>query len=111
MAHLVLAEHDNAALKSSTLHTITAAQKLGGEIHVLIAGGDAAPAAQAAAGLAGVAKVLYADAPHLARPTAENIAAQVLAILQRGGSIPVLGAAARSGQTVRSPVCVKVGSF
>jgi electron transfer flavoprotein alpha subunit len=108
MAHLVLAEHDNAALKSSTLHTVTAAQKLGGEIHVLVAGGEAAPAAQAAAGLAGVAKVLHADAPHLARPTAENIAAQLLAILQRGGYTHVLAPATGFGKNVLPRVAAKL---
>jgi len=65
MTALVIAEHDHGALKSATLHTIAAAQKLGGDIHVLVAGYNAGGAAQAAASIAGVAKVLHADAAHL----------------------------------------------
>ena len=75
MTILVIAEHDGAALKSATLNTIAAAQKIGGDIHVLVAGHDAAGAAKAAAQVAGVAKALHADAPQFATPTAENVAA------------------------------------
>jgi electron transfer flavoprotein alpha subunit len=75
MTTLVIAEHDHGALKSATLHTIAAAQKVGGDIHVLVAGHNAAGAAQEAARIAGVAKVLHADAAHLAAQTAENLAA------------------------------------
>src|SRR6202165_1685297 len=74
MTILVIAEHDHGALKSATLHTIAAAQKVGGDIHVLVAGHNAGGAAQAGAGVAGVAKVLHADAAHLAGQTAENLA-------------------------------------
>jgi electron transfer flavoprotein alpha subunit len=74
MTILVIAEHDNATLKSATLNTIAAAQKIGGEIHVLVAGHDAGAAAQAASNVAGVGKALHADAPHFAAPTAEDIA-------------------------------------
>jgi electron transfer flavoprotein alpha subunit len=80
MTTLVVAEHDHAALKSATLHTIAAAQKVGGEIHVLVAGHDAGGAAKAAASVAGVSKVLHADAAHLASQTAENLAALVIAL-------------------------------
>jgi len=75
MSVLVIAEHDNAALKAATLNTIAAAAKIGGEVDVLVAGHDASGAARAAAQVAGVAKVLHADAPHLSAPTAEAIAA------------------------------------
>jgi electron transfer flavoprotein alpha subunit len=75
MTTLVIAEHDHGALKSATLHTIAAAQKVGGDIHVLVAGHNAGGAAQEAAKVTGVAKVLHADAPHLAAQTAENLAA------------------------------------
>src|SRR5215475_6509139 len=78
MSVLVIAEHDNAALKAATLSTITAARKIGGEVAVLVAGHDAAGAAQAAAQVAGVTRVLHADAPHFAAPTAETIAALVV---------------------------------
>jgi electron transfer flavoprotein alpha subunit len=80
MTTLVIAEHDHGALKSATLHTIAAAQKVGGDLHVLVAGHDAGGAAKAAAGIAGVAKVLHADAAHLASQTAENLAALVTAL-------------------------------
>jgi electron transfer flavoprotein alpha subunit len=77
---LVVAEHDNAALKGATLNTVAAAQKVGGDIHVLVAGHNADSAAKAAAQIAGVTKVLHADAPQLAAPTAENIAALVVGL-------------------------------
>jgi electron transfer flavoprotein alpha subunit len=80
MTTLVIAEHDHGALKSATLHTIAAAQKVGGDIHVLVAGHNAGGAAQAAASIAGVARVLHADAAHLASQTAENLAALVTAL-------------------------------
>ena len=80
MSALVIAEHDNATLKSSTFHTITAAIACGGEVHVLIAGHHCDGAAQAAAQIAGVGKVLVADSAPFADGLAENIAAQVLAV-------------------------------
>ena len=80
MPILVIAEHDNAALKGATLNTIAAAQKIGGDIHVLVAGHDAGGAAKAAAQVAGVAKALHADAPQFAAPTAENVAALAVAL-------------------------------
>ncbi|MDZ5461836.1 electron transfer flavoprotein subunit alpha/FixB family protein, partial [Azohydromonas lata] len=61
MTALVIAEHDNAALKAATLNTVTAAAACGGEVHVLVAGENAAAVAQAAAQVQGVAKVLHAD--------------------------------------------------
>jgi electron transfer flavoprotein alpha subunit len=79
MSILVIAEHDNAALKAATLNTVAAAAKIGGEVHVLVAGSNCAAAAQAAAQLAGVAKVKLADAAHYAEQTAENLAALVVA--------------------------------
>src|SRR5215831_880809 len=80
MSILVVAEHDNAALKAATLNTITAARKIGGEVDVLVAGHDAGGAARAAGQVAGVNRVLHADAPHLAAPTAEAIAALVVGL-------------------------------
>jgi electron transfer flavoprotein alpha subunit len=82
MSILVIAEHDNAALKAATLNTVTAAAKIGGEIHVLVAGTSCTAVAQAAAQLAGVAKVKCADAAHYADQTAENLAALVVANAQ-----------------------------
>jgi len=80
MTALVIAEHDHGSLKAATLNAVTAALACGGEVHVLVAGHNAAAAAQAASQVAGVAKVLHADAPQLAEQLAENVAAQVLAL-------------------------------
>jgi len=78
MSTLVVAEHDKAALKGATFNTIAAAQKIGGEVHVLVAGQDAGGIARSAAQIAGVAKVLHAEGPQFAAPTAEDIAALVV---------------------------------
>ena len=74
MANLVLAEHDNASLKDATLHTVTAATKLSPDVHVLVAGSNCGPAADAASKITGVTKVLVADAPDYEHPLAEVIA-------------------------------------
>jgi electron transfer flavoprotein alpha subunit len=100
MAILVLAEHDNSSLKSSTSHAVTAAQKLGDDISVLVVGYQAASAAQAAAQLAGVTTVLHVDAAHLEKPTAENVAAQLLAAVRGGEYTHVLAAATAFGKNV-----------
>ncbi|RZL01896.1 MAG: electron transfer flavoprotein subunit alpha/FixB family protein [Rubrivivax sp.] len=80
MTALVIAEHDNNSLKGATLNTITAAKQAGGDVHVLVAGSNAAAAAAAAAQVAGVTKVLLADGAQFADGLAENVAAQVLAV-------------------------------
>ena len=80
MSILVIAEHDGKQLKPGTTNTVTAAAKIGGDITVLIAGQQCADAAQAAAKIADVKKVLLADAPQYAGGVAENIAALVLTI-------------------------------
>ncbi|MCC6196726.1 MAG: electron transfer flavoprotein subunit alpha/FixB family protein [Burkholderiales bacterium] len=107
MSILVIAEHDNASLKSATAHAVTAAGKLGGETHVLVAGHGAQAAAQAAAQLAGVARVLHAEAPHLAQPTAENIAAVALSVLP-GGYTHVVAAASGFGKNVSPRIAAKL---
>jgi electron transfer flavoprotein alpha subunit len=80
MTALVIAEHDNASLKGSTLNTVTAAAACGADVHVLVAGHNAGAAAEAASKIAGVSKVLLADAAHFADGLAENVAEQALAI-------------------------------
>jgi electron transfer flavoprotein alpha subunit len=80
MTSLVIAEHNNASVKGATLNTVTAAAACGGDVHVLIAGFNAGAAAAQAAQIAGVAKVIHADAAYLEHGLAENMAAQVLAI-------------------------------
>lgn len=79
MTILVIAEHDTGVLKAATLNTISAAQKIGGEIHVLVAGSGCEGVSQQAAELQGVAKVKVADANHYAAQTAENLAALIIA--------------------------------
>ncbi len=86
MTVLVIAEHDNASLKAATLNTISAAARLGGDVAVLVAGSGAAAAAQAAAAVAGVARVLVADSAAFAEQSAENLAAQVVAVVQAAGA-------------------------
>ena len=73
MSALVIAEHDNAELKGSTLHAVTAAAALGGEVHVLVAGAGCGAVAETAATIAGVAKVLHADDDAYAHALAENL--------------------------------------
>ncbi len=98
MPVLVIAEHDHASIKGATLNTVTAARQCGGEVHVLVAGHDAAGAAQAAARIEGVAKVLHADGQALAHGLAENLAAQVLAVA--AGYSHLLFPATASGKNV-----------
>jgi electron transfer flavoprotein alpha subunit len=98
MPVLVIAEHDNAALKGATLNTVTAATQCGGEVHVLVAGHNAGEAAKAASQIAGVAKVIHADAPGFEHGLAENVAAQVLAIASNYSHI--LFPATASGKNV-----------
>jgi electron transfer flavoprotein alpha subunit len=83
MSILVIAEHDNKQIKPTTLNTLGAAVKIGGDIHVLAIGGNCADAAQAAAKISGVSKVRVIDAAHYADHTAENIA---VAAAQLAGS-------------------------
>ena len=80
MAILVIAEHDHVSLKPATLNAVTAAVALGGDIHVLVAGSNARGAADAAAAISGVAKVLLADAPHYEHPLAEAVAPLVVTL-------------------------------
>ena len=80
MSALVIAEHDNRSIRGATLNTVTAAAAAGGEVHVLVAGHNAAGAAEAASKIAGVSKVLHADAPGFEHGLAENVAAQVIAL-------------------------------
>lgn len=96
MAILVVAEHTNAALAAATLNTVTAAQKIGGDIHVLVAGQGVGAAAEAAAKIAGVAKVLVADHAAYAHQLPENVA-PLIAELGKGYS-HVLAAATTNGK-------------
>ena len=79
MSILVIAEHDNASLKAATLNAVSAAVKIGGEIHMLVAGANCGAVAEQASKVAGVAKVKLADAAHYGDQTGENLAALIVA--------------------------------
>ena len=106
MSVLVIAEHNNASIKGATLNTVTAAVACGGDVHELVAGHNAGAAAAAAAQIAGVAKVIHADAPGLEHGLAENVAAQVLAIA--GNYSHILFPATASGRNVAPRVAAKL---
>jgi electron transfer flavoprotein alpha subunit len=106
MTALVIAEHDNKTIKGATLNTVTAAAQCGGDVHVLIAGYNAADAAKAAAQIAGVTKVLHADAEYFAHGLAENMAAQVLALA--GNYSHFLFPATASGKNIAPRVAAKL---
>ena len=106
MTVLVIAEHDHASLKGATLNTVSAAAQIGGDVHVLVAGHNAGAAAQAAAQIAGVAKVIHADGESLGHGLAENVAAQVLAIASQYSHI--LFPATAAGKNVAPRVAAKL---
>ncbi|MBP6895080.1 MULTISPECIES: electron transfer flavoprotein subunit alpha/FixB family protein [Pseudacidovorax] len=106
MTALVIAEHDNQSIKPATLNTVTAAAACGGDVHVLVAGQNAGAAAQAAAQIAGVAKVIHADGASLAEGLAENVAAQVLALA--GDYSHILFPATAAGKNVAPRVAAKL---
>ena len=106
MVALVIAEHDNASLKGSTLNTVTAAAQCGGDVHVLVAGSNAGAAAEAAAKIAGVSKVIVADAAHFADGLAENVAEQVLALA--GAYSHILAPATAYGKNILPRVAAKL---
>jgi electron transfer flavoprotein alpha subunit len=106
MTALVIAEHDNASIKGATLNAVTAAAACGGDVHVLVAGSNAAEAAKQAAQIAGVSKVLLADAPQFNDQLAENVAAQVLAVAE--GYSHILFPATAHGKNVAPRVAAKL---
>ncbi|MBI3451465.1 MAG: electron transfer flavoprotein subunit alpha/FixB family protein [Rhodospirillales bacterium] len=98
MTVLIVAEHDNATLKPATLHAVGAATKIGGDIAILVAGSGCKPAAEQAAKIAGVARVLVADHAGFAHPLAENLAPLIVKLA--GGFSHVLAPATTSGKNV-----------
>ena len=96
MAILVIADHDNANLFGATLNTVAAAQAIGGDIHVLVAGQNAQPVAEAAAKIAGVSKVLLADNAAYAHQLPENVAPLVVELAANYSH--VLAAASTNGK-------------
>ena len=106
MAVLVIAEHDNETIKPATLNTVAAAAKLGSDVAVMVVGSGCAKAGEAAARIAGVGKVLVADAPHLGDQLAENVAAQILAVASQYSHI--LAPATANGKNVMPRVAAKL---
>ena len=106
MAILVIAEHDNQAIKAATLNTVGAAAKIGGDVHVLVAGAGCGAAAEAAAKIVGVAKVLVADAAHYEAQTAENVAELVKGLA--GSYSHVLAPATSAGKNVLPRVAAQL---
>jgi electron transfer flavoprotein alpha subunit len=100
MSLLVIAEHDNAVLKTATLNAVTAAAKIGGEIHILVAGAGCGAVAEQASKVAGVAKVRVADAAHYGDQTAENLAALIVAVVANpaSGYSHIIAAATSNGK-------------
>jgi len=110
MTILVIAEHEHALLKGATFNTVTAARQCGGDVHVLVAGYNAGEAARQTAQIEGVAKVLHADAPQLEEQLAENVAAQVLAIVENSAKdySHILFPATAHGKNVAPRVAAKL---
>ena len=100
MPILVIAEHDNAGLKAATLNTVSAAAKLGADIDVLVAGSGCAVAVDAAARLAGVARVKVVDAAAYLEQGAENLAALLVDLVKTGGYSHVLAPATTFGKNL-----------
>jgi len=98
MSVLVLAEHDNASLKAPTLNTVAAAARIGGDIHVLVAGQNCGPAAAAAARIAGVAKVIQVEGAHYAHGLAESLSVLVAGLAKNYAA--VLAPETTSGKNV-----------
>jgi electron transfer flavoprotein alpha subunit len=111
MTALVIAEHDNASLKASTLNTVTAASQCAADIHVLVAGHNCDAAAAAAAQITGVSKVIVADNAAFADGLAENVAAQALSIAKQ--YTHVLAPATAYGKNIlpRVAACLDVGQI
>ncbi len=105
---LVIAEHDNVSLNSSTLHAVTAALQCNAKVHVLVAGYDCDPVAQAAASISGVEKVLVADAAPFANGLAENVAQQILALALTHTYSHLLASATTYGKSILPRVAAKL---
>ena len=106
MSVLLIAEHSNDKLNAATGKALSAAKALGGDIHILVAGSNAKAAAEAASKLQGVAKVLHADAPHLANHLAEDLEALIVSLA--GNYAAIVAPATSSGKNVLPRVAAKL---
>ena len=109
MQLLVIAEHTGSALKSVSYNIITAASKIGGAIHVLIAGKDCAKAAEEAASIECVIKVLVADAPYLEHQLAEDVSTIVVGLARQQGYSHIIAPATASGRNMLPRVAALLG--
>jgi len=100
MTILLLAEHDNGSLKAATLNIVTAATAIGGEVHMLVAGQNCRPAAEAAAKIPGIGKVLVADDAAYANFLAENVAPLIVKLVRDNGYTHVLAPSTTSGKNI-----------
>lgn len=107
MTILILAEHNNQKLGAATLHAVTAASQLGGKIHLLVAGSAANEVAKQAASIAGVGKVLHADAAYYSYPLAENIAPLIASIGKNYSHI--LATATTTGKDIMPRAAAQLG--
>ena len=108
MSNLVIAEHDNASLGAATLNAITAASQIGGDVHVLVAGSGSADVASAAAQVAGVAKVLHADADHYKDAVSVELANLVVSLA--GDYTHILIASTTTGKDVMPRIAALLDS-
>ena len=106
MSILVIAEHDNQSLKGATLNAMTAASKIGGDVHIAVIGANLGAVAQAAARVAGVSKVLTFDDAALAEQTSEAVAAQILSVANQYSHI--VAAASSMAKSVLPRVAAKL---
>ncbi len=106
MTSLVIAEHDNTALKDATAKTVTAASQLGAPVHILVAGSNCAGVAEAAAKIAGVEKVLVADDPKYAKMLAETMETLILSLADKYDAL--LAPATTNGKNYLPRVAAKL---
>ena len=111
MATLIIAEHDNSSLKAATLHAVAAAQQVGGDIEVLVAGAGCQAAAEEAAKVAGVSKVLVADNAVYANQLAENVAKLVAELGANYSHIMATSTAAAKNILPRAAALLDVGQL
>ncbi|NQW80772.1 MAG: electron transfer flavoprotein subunit alpha/FixB family protein, partial [Polaromonas sp.] len=111
MTSLVIAEHNNAGIKPATLNTVTAAAQCGGDVHVLVAGFNAAAAAQAASQIAGVSKVIHVEGAHFEHGLAENMAAQVVGMASAYSHILFPATASGKNMAPRVAATLDVGQI
>lgn len=109
MTILIIADHDNQKLKATTLNTVAAAKQIGGDIHILVAGFHADNVVKEAAQVSGISKVLHADEVSLENALAENLTAQVLAVINHANQYShILFSANAAGKSVAPRVAAKL---